>query len=100
MSAVLPVQIDDIVSCNPATGQEVGRVAACSPDEVKAAVSRGREVFQSWRNTSFAQRRQLIMATRDVILAHVDEIAHLISDESGKPFGEAIAMEIAPVLDL
>ncbi|MBA3769201.1 MAG: aldehyde dehydrogenase family protein, partial [Blastocatellia bacterium] len=27
-------------------------------------------------------------------------IAHLISRESGKPFGEAISMEIAPVLDL
>jgi len=30
----------------------------------------------------------------------MDEIAHLISGESGKPYGEAIAMEIAPVLDL
>src|SRR6188472_3209500 len=29
-----------------------------------------------------------------------DDIAHLISAESGKPFGEAISMEIAPVLDL
>ena len=40
------------------------------------------------------------MKAREVILAEMDEIAHLISDESGKPFGEAIAMEIAPVLDL
>ena len=40
------------------------------------------------------------MRAREVILAEMDEIAHLISDESGKPFGEAISMEIAPVLDL
>ena len=40
------------------------------------------------------------MKARDVILAEIDEIAHLISAESGKPFGEAISMEIAPVLDL
>jgi acyl-CoA reductase-like NAD-dependent aldehyde dehydrogenase len=40
------------------------------------------------------------MKAREVILAELDEIAHLISAESGKPFGEAIAMEIAPVLDL
>jgi succinate-semialdehyde dehydrogenase/glutarate-semialdehyde dehydrogenase len=40
------------------------------------------------------------MKAREVILAQMDEIAHLISAESGKPFGEAIAMEIAPVLDL
>ena len=30
----------------------------------------------------------------------MDEIARLISAESGKPFAEAISMEIAPVLDL
>ncbi len=40
------------------------------------------------------------MKARDVILAEMDDIAHLISAESGKPFGEAISMEIAPVLDL
>ncbi len=40
------------------------------------------------------------MRAREVILSELDEIAHLISAESGKPFAEAIAMEIAPVLDL
>jgi succinate-semialdehyde dehydrogenase/glutarate-semialdehyde dehydrogenase len=40
------------------------------------------------------------MRAREVILSDIDGIAHLISDESGKPFGEAISMEIAPVLDL
>ncbi len=40
------------------------------------------------------------MKAREVILSEMEEIAHLISAESGKPFGEAIAMEIAPVLDL
>lgn len=40
------------------------------------------------------------MRARDVILDDIDGIAKLISAESGKPFGEAIAMEIAPVLDL
>ena len=40
------------------------------------------------------------MKAREVILSEMDEIAHLISAESGKPFGEAISMEIAPVLDL
>ena len=42
MSAVLPVQTDEIVSYNPATGAEVGRVAQTSADDVTAAVDRGR----------------------------------------------------------
>ena len=36
----------------------------------------------------------------EVILADLDNIAELISRESGKPKAEAISMEIAPVLDL
>src|SRR5438876_8693857 len=102
MSAVLsiPEKTDDIVSYNPATGAEIGRVPATPVDEVKAAVERSREAFQSWKKTSFKERAAYIMKAREVILSQMDEIAHLISSECGKPFGEAISMEISPVLDL
>ena len=100
MSAVLPTQLDEIVSYNPATGEEVGRVPQMSADEVKDAVERSRSAFQDWRKTTFKQRAAFIMKAREVILSGMDQIAHLISAESGKPFGEAISMEIAPVLDL
>ncbi|MGH9810978.1 MAG: aldehyde dehydrogenase family protein, partial [Terriglobia bacterium] len=102
MSAVVEVQIgpDEIISFDPATGAEVGRVRQTSASEVAAAVHRSREVFHRWKTSSFDDRKALIMKAREVILAEMDEIAHLISAESGKPFGEAIAMEVAPVLDL
>jgi len=100
MSAILPIQNDEIVSYNPATGAELGRVPIRTADEVAAAVERARVAFQGWRSTSFSERSRLVMAAREVILADIDGIAHLISRESGKPFGEAISMEIAPVLDL
>ena len=90
----------EIISYNPATGDEVGRVHSHSAVEVKDAVERSRAAFSQWRNTSFAERSRIVMRAREVILADIDGIAHLISAESGKPFGEAIAMEIAPVLDL
>lgn len=90
----------DLISYDPATGKEVGRVKITTSDEVRTAVERSREVFHKWKTTSFAERKRLVMRARDVILADVDGIAKLISAESGKPFGEAIAMEIAPVLDL
>ncbi len=101
MSAVLPViQTDEIISFNPATGDEIGRVAITTAGEVTATVKRGREAFSGWRRTSFAERRRLVMAAREVLLAEMDEIASLISRESGKPVAEAFSMEIAPVLDL
>ena len=100
MSAVLPIQANDIVSYNPATGEEVGRLPQMAPDEVKAAVKRSRTAFHIWKKTTFKQRASYVMKAREVILSEMDEIAHLISAESGKPVAEAISMEIAPVLDL
>ncbi len=102
MSAVLKIknEADEVISYNPATGEEIGRVANVSPAEVEAAIANGRTAFRSWRRTSFAERRKYIMRAREVILAEMDEIARLISDESGKPVAEALSMEIAPVLDL
>jgi acyl-CoA reductase-like NAD-dependent aldehyde dehydrogenase len=102
MNAVQKIgsETEQLVSYNPATGDEVGRVALTSADQVRSAVDRSRSAYASWRRVTFSERRRLIMKARDAILAEVDEIAHLISAESGKPFGEAISMEIAPVLDL
>ena len=100
MASVIQTNEEQIVSYNPATGAEVGRVPQTSDDEVRSVVARSREAFHRWKTTSFRERRELAMKAREVILDELDEIAHLISAESGKPFGEAIAMEIAPVLDL
>src|SRR3982750_2247861 len=98
MSAVIQIS-DEIVSTNPATGEEVGRVKSASAAEVREAVARGREAFLQWRQTSFGERKRLVMKAREVILSEMEEIAHLISYESGKPLAEAFSMEIAPVLD-
>ncbi len=97
---VREITATEIVSTSPATGEELGRVPITTPGEIDAAVARSRIAFASWRRTGFRERRELVMRARQVILDDIDGIARLISRESGKPFGEAIAMEIAPVLDL
>jgi succinate-semialdehyde dehydrogenase/glutarate-semialdehyde dehydrogenase len=91
---------EEIISYDPATGEEVGRVPQISAEEVCDVVNRSRTAFNRWRRTSFGERRRLVMKAREVILSELDEIAALISSETGKPVGEAISMEIAPVLDL
>lgn len=102
MSAVLefPVKENEIVSYNPATGAEVGRVRNCSAEDVAEAVERSRNAFEVWQKTPFAERRRIVMRAREVILAEMDEIARLISDEMGKPVAESYSAEITPVLDL
>lgn len=90
----------EIISFNPANGAEVGRVKNCTPDEVGQAVAAARKAFEVWRNTSFAERKDIVMKAREVILSELDGISRLISDEMGKPVAEAFTSDIAPVLDL
>ncbi len=102
MSAVLsfPKTENEIISYNPATGAEFGRVENTSAAEVEIAVANSRQAFKKWRETSFATRKKFVMKAREIILDELDEIALLISNESGKPIAESLSMEIAPVLDL
>ncbi len=100
MDAVALEGSKELVSYNPATGAEIGRVPLASGKEAAAAVEQGRIAFDNWRKTSFAERKRLVMKAREVLIAEMDEIAALISRESGKPFAEALSMEIVPVLDL
>ncbi len=102
MSGAITIETaaDEIISKNPATGEEIGRIPQADEADVRRAVRRARSAFAEWRNTDFSTRKHLVTAARDLILKEMDDIARLISAESGKPFGEAIALEIAPVLDL
>ena len=70
MSAVLQkdTSVDEIISYDPATGREFGRVPNRSRDEVFAAVELSRASFAAWRQTSFQERSRLIMRAREVIL--------------------------------
>jgi acyl-CoA reductase-like NAD-dependent aldehyde dehydrogenase len=84
MSAVLefPVKRNEIISYNPATNKEIGRVRDFSAEEVRAAIQKSRKASKMWSETSFAARKKLIMQAREVILAEMEEIARLISDEA------------------
>src|ERR1700704_213785 len=90
----------ELVSRNPATGEEIGRAPLTMPEDVARAVGRAREAQRAWSEQSFNQRGRLIMKARKIILQEMEQIALLISRETGKPVAEAISMELAPTLDL
>jgi succinate-semialdehyde dehydrogenase/glutarate-semialdehyde dehydrogenase len=90
----------EIVSYDPATNEEIGRVPLSSTEDVRGAVERAREAQKSWASLSFRERGRIVLRAREIVLDEVDEIAELISRESGKPVTEAIMMELVPTLDL
>ncbi|HSE20042.1 MAG TPA: aldehyde dehydrogenase family protein [Pyrinomonadaceae bacterium] len=90
----------ELVSRDPSTGDENGRVPILNAVEVSQAVEIARATQSSWASLSFDQRARIILKARELVLAEVDEIARLVSSETGKPALEAISMEIVPALDL
>src|SRR5215813_6676799 len=90
----------EIISVDPSTGEEIGRAPLMDASDVAAAVKRGRAAQPAWAGLSYRERGRFILRAREIVLAQLDEIAKLISRETGKPVTEAIAMEIVPTLDL
>src|SRR5258705_12914541 len=93
-------QSEEIVSRNPSSGSENGRVPIFGLNEVSDAVERARRAQPSWASLSFQQRGKVILRTRELVLSKLDEIANFISSETGKPALEAMSMEVVPTLDL
>jgi acyl-CoA reductase-like NAD-dependent aldehyde dehydrogenase len=97
----LPVtQTREIVSVDPSTGEEIGRVSLMDATDVAAAVARARAAQPAWARLSYPERARFILRAREIVLDQLEEIAKLISRETGKPVTEAISMEVVPTLDL
>jgi succinate-semialdehyde dehydrogenase/glutarate-semialdehyde dehydrogenase len=90
----------EVISFDPATGEEVGRVPNMTAEMVVNAVNKARTVQAAWAELGFKERGRLVMRARTIVLEEMEEIARLISRESGKPVTEAFSTEISPTLDL
>jgi len=93
-------EIAEIISYDPATGKEVGRVPNLSSDNVAIAVAKACKSQKAWAALDFKERGRIVMRARSIVLEEMEEIALLISKESGKPVSEAFSTEISPTLDL
>ncbi|WP_431771076.1 CoA-acylating methylmalonate-semialdehyde dehydrogenase [Streptomyces cucumeris] len=84
---------------NPATGAQDTQVALASVDEVDAAVATAKDAFRSWGTTSLAKRTAILFKLRELVVAHRDELAELITAEHGKVHSDALG-EVARGLEI
>ncbi|AIR91504.1 aldehyde dehydrogenase family protein [Pseudomonas cremoricolorata] len=75
---------------NPATATVFNEVAEGDEADVDAAVAAARAAFEGpWRGESPARRSVLLYRLAELIEAHNEELAQLITLENGKPIGNA-----------
>jgi succinate-semialdehyde dehydrogenase/glutarate-semialdehyde dehydrogenase len=68
----------------PFTGEPLGWVPRCSPEDVEAAVGRARAAQADWARTSFDERARILLRYHDLVLDRQDELLDLLQLESGK----------------
>lgn len=74
---------------DPATEDALGHIAVATEADVDDALAAAKEGFQIWKRTGTWERAAKIRKIADLIRERVDEIAMLMSLETGKPLAEA-----------
>ena len=70
---------------DPATGTELGRIAAAGASDVDAAVGAARAAQAGWAATVPVERSRILWKIADLIEANIDELAELETLDQGKP---------------
>ena len=74
---------------DPALGRVTARVPVASTAEVAAAVAAAKAAFGAWSETAPLTRARLMFKFKELLDAHTDELAELITRDHGKLFSDA-----------
>src|SRR5262245_38795854 len=83
---------------DPATGQVAREVDLASVEEVDRVVRSAQAAFPGWRSTSLSKRTEILFRIRNLIEAHREDIAALLTAEHGKVPSDALG-EVARGLE-
>ena len=79
---------------NPANGRRIGTMPMCGAAETRRAIDAAAAAFPAWRALVAKDRCAIVRKWYELMLAHADDLALILTTEQGKPLAEA-AGEIA-----
>ncbi|MBR0825140.1 NAD-dependent succinate-semialdehyde dehydrogenase [Bradyrhizobium manausense] len=74
---------------DPATQTVLGTVPDMGRDDTRAAIAAAAKAYAAWRTKTNAERAALLEAWHGVMIAHLDDLARILTLEQGKPLEEA-----------
>lgn len=80
--ATLPVH-------NPASGDKIGEVPKMSAAQTTAAIDAANAAWPAWRAKTAAERARILRRWFELMLAHQEDLAVLMTSEQGKPLAES-----------
>ncbi|WP_026450023.1 NAD-dependent succinate-semialdehyde dehydrogenase [Aequorivita capsosiphonis] len=79
------------ISINPYSGKEIKSYNNHTKKEVEEIIDKADKRFYNWRETSFAQRKKLMLAAAFELKENKEEYAETMTLEMGKPISQALA---------
>jgi succinate-semialdehyde dehydrogenase/glutarate-semialdehyde dehydrogenase len=74
---------------NPADGSVIAHVADCGAVETRRAIEAANAALPAWRAMTAKQRAAILRKWYELMLAHADDLALILTTEQGKPLPEA-----------
>jgi betaine-aldehyde dehydrogenase len=84
---------------NPATGEQYAEATLSGPADVDLAMQAAASAFEDWRDSTPSERSLALFRIADAIDARADEIMHIESENTGKPYAVHRGEEIGPMVD-
>ena len=74
---------------NPATEEVLADCPRSSEEQLNEAVQAAKEAFPSWSQTKIKDRKEIVSKIADIVEANAQELAQILTEEQGKPIGDA-----------
>src|SRR5262245_41268438 len=84
---------------DPATGEVVAAAPISSRADVDLAMSAAATAFESWRDSTPAERQRALLKLADALEARGEELVAAASRNTGKPLGMTASEELPPAVD-
>lgn len=78
-----------ITVTDPATGETIGTIPNAGKAETRRAIEAAHAAFPAWRAKTTAERAALLQKLAELIRQNSEALAHLLTQEQGKPLAEA-----------
>lgn len=83
----------------PATGKVIAEIEETPVHEVPFFYQKARESFENWSGLANSERTRYLRNLKQLMVDEMDQIAKIISDDTGKVLTESIVADIMPTLD-
>lgn len=80
---------DFIDVTNPVDNQAIAQAPCATDREIEAAVASAKQAFLTWRDVPVSERARVMMRYQQLLKDHHDELATILSSETGKTFADA-----------